>query len=94
MKELNERFLLNKEDINYLNQYKKVTEKVKRKIENHAKKYNIDCKICAWYKDRKDFYSDWCDGLHYTKEEARQLIKENKEEFLTIRNFGIVRFEM
>ncbi len=65
------------------------------KIKAHSKTFNITEKVCAWYKDMKDFYSDWCDKtIGFTKTEARALYKEGllSGEFQRIKNYGILRY--
>ncbi len=84
---------MDKHNIDYLKQYIEFTEEIKYKIEKHAKRYNIKVEICAWYEDWKDFCSDWCDNLGYTKTEARKLLHGGIGEFMFIPNEnGIVRF--
>ena len=84
---------MSKESIEYLSNYIKVTDQIKDKIEGHAKKYNIDPEICAWYKDWEDFCSDWCDHIGYSRTEARKLLHGGKGEFMYLPDeLGIVRF--
>lgn len=80
------------ESIEYLNHYAKVTEEVMNKLQSHIEKYNLSDEICAWYYDWEDFCSDWCDGVGYTRTEARRLLHGGKGEFKIIEGFGIVRF--
>ncbi len=84
---------MEKESINYLNQYINVTNEIKQKIEKHAKRYGIKAEICAWYEDWEDFCSDWCDEIGYTKTEARRLLHGGIGEFMFLPDcLGIVRF--
>lgn len=84
---------MDKESIDYLNEYINVTEEIKQKIEKHAKRYGIRSEICAWYSDWKDFCSDWCDYIGYTKTQARELLHGGIGEFMFLPNrMGIVRF--
>lgn len=81
--------------VNYLSGYITVTDDIKKKIEKHAVRYNIAPVICAWYSDWEDFCSDWCDGLGYTRIEARKILHGGRGEFMKLpKNFGIVRFAL
>lgn len=103
MKQMDDRSL------EYLRQYIDVSERVKKCIENHAKKYKLNPRICAWYKDMDDFYSDWaelqsaahytenCLGIGYSAEEVEDRYDEGIKsgEFLWLPDgLGLVRFEM
>lgn len=84
---------MDKESIDYLNRYIRLTEEIKHKIDKHAKRYGIRPEICAWYKDWKDFCSDWCEHCGYTRTEARKLYHGGIGEFMKLPNgLGIVRF--
>lgn len=79
----------------YLKMYIKLTDKLIRKIENHINRYNTSNSICAYYSDWKDFCSDWCDGIGYTRTEARQLLHNGTGEFMILPNdLGIIRFNI
>lgn len=81
--------------IDYLKEYIYLTEEIKHKIENHAKRYNIKAEVCAWYSDWEDFCSDWCDDLGYTRTEARKLLHGGIGEFMKLPNGkGIIRFAL
>lgn len=87
--------IIDKDSINYLERYVKVTDDIKKRIERHAKRYEINAEICAWYKDFSDFCSDWCDKCGYTKTEARRLLHGGIGEFMYLPdNLGIVRFSI
>ncbi|MGN0415346.1 MAG: hypothetical protein ACI4FX_07630 [Agathobacter sp.] len=78
---------------NYLSQYINLTGRIQEKIERHARRYDIKPEICAWYFDWEDFCSDWCDGLGYTRTEARRIFHGGHGEFMILPgNNGIVRF--
>lgn len=84
---------MSEESQKYLAQFIKITEKIKEKIEKHAKRYNLNPDICAWYADWEDFCSDWCDGCGYTRTEARKLFHGGLGEFMILPgNNGIARF--
>lgn len=84
---------MDKESIDYLNNYINVTEEIKQKINRHARRYGIKATICAWYQDWKDFCSDWCDDIGYNKTEARKLLHGGIGEFMYLPDgYGIVRF--
>ena len=86
---------MDKESIDYLSRHINVTEKIKYKIEKHAKRYGIKAEICAWYEDWKDFCSDWCIDLGYTKTEARKLLHGGIGEFMFLPDdSGSVRFAL
>lgn len=81
--------------VKYLSEYITVTDDLKEKIEKHARRYNINSEICAWYSDWGDFYSDWCNNLGYTKTEARKILHGGIGEFMKLpKNLGIVRFTL
>lgn len=85
---------MDEESIKYLEQYLTVTDKLKSTIELHASEYDIEPKICAWYKDMDDFYSDWC-SIGYTKEQADRLLEEDSGEFMFLpENLGIIRYAL
>lgn len=87
--------IIDKDSINYLERYVKVTDDIKKRIERHAKRYEINAEICAWYKDWNDFCSEWCDELGFTKTEARKLLHGGIGEFIYLPdNLGIVRFSI
>ena len=73
---------MDKHSIDYLSTYIKLTDKIKQKIESHARRYNIKAEICAWYSDWEDFCSDWCDDCGYTRTEARKLYHGGIGEFM------------
>lgn len=84
---------MDKQSIYYLNTHIKITEQIKQKIEKHANRYGIKAEICAWYRDWKDFCSDWCDQCGYTKTEARRILHGGIGEFMFLpEENGIVRF--
>ena len=76
----------------YLEQYTDVSDEQKGKIIQHATRYNINPDICAYYEDWEDFCSDWCDGIGYTRTEARKLLHGGKGEFMVFKDWGIIRF--
>ena len=79
--------------VKYLSGFITVTDGLKEKIEKHARRYNINPEICAWYSDWEDFCSDWCDNLGYTRTEARKILHGGIGEFMKFpKNLGIVRF--
>ena len=41
--------------VKYLSGHIIVTDELKEKIETHARRYNINPEICAWYSDWEDF---------------------------------------
>ena len=84
---------MDKHSIDYLSTYIKLTDKIKQKIESHARRYNIKAEICAWYSDWEDFCSDWCDCCGYTRTEVRKLYHGGIGEFMKLPDGnGIVRF--
>lgn len=86
---------MDQKSINYLSGYITVTDDIKKKIEKHAKRYDINPEICAWYSGWEDFCSDWCDGLKYTRTEARKILHGGRGEFMKLsKNLGIVRFAL
>jgi hypothetical protein len=64
-------------------------EKIK-KLLRHCNKHSIAPEICAWYDDMADFFEDWC-GIGYTKTQARDVMRNNKDEFCKFANGEIVR---
>lgn len=77
----------------YLSQYIRINDDVERKIKKHAKRWNLNGEICAWYADWEDFCDDWCDGCGYTRTQARKLLHGGKGEFMKLPyGMGIVRF--
>ena len=77
----------------YLSKHIFVTNVLERKIANHAKRYGIEPKICAWYANWEDFCSDWCNQCGSTRTEARRIFHGGIGEFQTLPNGqGIVRF--
>lgn len=85
--------------VNDINDYKnKITEEQAQQLIKHCNKYNITPKICAWYDNMEDFYSDWCNinDLNFTKQQAKERYQEGKEtgEFCKFKNGEIVRLVM
>lgn len=70
----------------------RLTDEQTEKVVAHANAFGIDPNICAWYDDMDDFYSDWCDEIGYSKEEADALMCNNPDEFLTFEDGSIARF--
>ena len=85
---------MDKDSIKYLSEYINLTEKIKQKIEKHAKCYGIKAEICAWYEDWEDFCSDWCNGnIGYTRTMARKLLHGGIGEFMFLPDgLGIIRY--
>lgn len=89
--------LINKcleEVVNYPSWYPKLDEDKMHHIIEHCEKYNLEPDICAYYKDWNDFCSDWCDGLGFTENEAKEMLYSNTGEFLIFENWGIIRFTL
>lgn len=81
--------------IEYPDAYPKLTMEIGKKIVAHCTRYRIRNKrICAWYADWEDFCSDWCDEVGYTRTQARELLHGGRGEFMQIKGFGILRFDM
>lgn len=86
---------MDKESIDYLKQYADVTETMIQKIENHAARYGLEARICAWYRDWEDFCSEWCGSIGYTRTQARKLLHGGMGEFMSLPDGqGIIRFAM
>lgn len=88
---------MDNESIEYMEQYVGVSERVKKYIENHADKYGLNPKICAWYKDTDNFYDDWVLGVGYSTKDADLVYDKGIEsgEFLWLPDgLGLVRFEL
>lgn len=83
-----------KESIEYLSKYYPITNLVSDKIKKHIKRYSLSGDICAYYIDWKDFCSDWCNDLSYTKKEAKKLLHGGKGEFQIIKDYGIIRYSL
>lgn len=78
----------------YLSQYVKLTDELEKKIVRHMERYNAG-EICAWYEDWEDFCSDWCDGIGYTRTEARNKLHGGIGEFMILPDGnGIIRFDV
>lgn len=73
-----------------------LTEDQLKLIVRHCHRYGIKPDLCAWYEDMEDFFSDWCDHVGYTRQEARERFKEGKAngEFKQFSDESIVRFNM
>ena len=85
---------MKQEDKEYISQYIEVDEDVERCIKVHRQYYKNVGKVCAWYKNKEDFYSDWC-GIGYTRLQADKLFRGCKGEFTTLPDGkGIIRFEI
>jgi len=83
-----------KSDIDdYLN---RLTGKQKEVVIKHSNKYNVKPRICAWYYNLNDFYSDWCDhiGLSELDADDKLLGRENPAEFLQFDDGQIIRFDI
>lgn len=86
---------MDEQSILYLSKYINVTDDIKMRIETHARRYRIEPKICAWYKNWEDFCSDWCIGQGYTRTQARKLLHGGIGEFMELSDgLGIVRFTL
>ena len=84
---------MDKESSKYLGQYINITSEIEQKINKHAKRYGINPIICAWYEDWEDFCSDWCDGIGYSRMQARKLLHNGIGEFMLLPpGYGIIRF--
>lgn len=79
----------------YLRFYKvEVTKDVKDSIKKHIQTYHVTPKVCAWYINDIDFYSEWHRTLGYTIEEATKILTSHTGEFLFLpADKGIIRFE-
>lgn len=70
----------------------RLSEEQNKPLVRHCNKYGIKPEICAWYDNMEDFYSDWVDGVGYSKEEAKSLLVVNDGgEFKKFKNGSIVR---
>lgn len=69
----------------------KLSNEDEKKLLEHSNKYDIEPVICAWYDNLEDFYSDWVDEVGYTKKQANNLLKDNKDEFLKFKDGRILR---
>lgn len=69
----------------------RLTEEQKKALIAHCNRYEIKPEICAWYDNWEDFCSDWCDGVGYTRTQAREIYHGGKGEFCTFSNGEIVR---
>jgi len=77
----------------YLTRYIDLTDEIEKKIDRHAKRYHLEPKICAWYRDWEDFCYDWCTVCGYTRTEARKILHGGKGEFMILpERKGIIRF--
>lgn len=85
---------MDKQSIKYLSQYMVIDEKIKNKITAHCRRYGIPEKVCAWYSDMDDFFTDWCDDCGYTRTEARNIYHGGIGEFQTFSNGNIIRYEI
>lgn len=90
---LNEHISVMLTSIDYISQYMDVTDEHVKAIIDHCVKYKVKPEICAWYKDMDDFYSDWM-GIGYSKELAKKLYDDCKEEFQTFGNGNIIRYAL
>jgi len=72
----------------------RLNEEQKQAIIKHCNRYKIKPIICAWYDDWEDFCSDWCDGVGYTRTQAKKVYHGGKGEFCTFSSGEIVRLEM
>lgn len=71
----------------------RLTEEQKVIVIKHCNKMNIKPNICAWYDDLDDFYSDWCDDIGMTEEEANNILNDkNTGEFIIFYDQQIIRF--
>lgn len=82
---------MNKGSRKYLSKYITITPEIEEKIKRHCKRYNIEEDICAWYKDKEDFYSDWSE-IGYSKTEANKILHGGIGEFMVLTNGNILRF--
>ena len=87
--------MINKESKDYIesNIGRNLEEHEIKKIESHMKRFNLQ-EVCAWFSDWKDFCTDWCDDLEYTKTEARNRLHGGAGEFQIIKTLGILRFTL
>lgn len=91
------KYTLDKKSIDYLSGFINVTDNVIKEIEDHARFYKREARICAWYKGMNDFRSEWCDEMGYREDEImRQVINHDGSrhgEFMFLKSAcGIVRF--
>lgn len=78
--------------INYPEMYPELSEDKIQKILEHCERYDLEPDVCAYYEDIDDFYSDWCDDLGYTEEEADEMLDSYSGEFIEFDGWGILRF--
>lgn len=85
--------MIKKDCKEYIEEYigRELTKEEVKKIEVHMRRFNLQ-EICAWYSDWKDYCSDWCDDIGYTKTEARKRLHSGVGEFQVIDTIGIIRF--
>ena len=70
----------------------RLTEKQKEYLIKHCNAHEIKPEICAWYDNMEDFYSDWVNGVGYSKDEAKSLLVNNDGgEFKKFKDGSIVR---
>lgn len=80
-------------DLGFLKEHIEITDEVVQAISRHYNRYYKYTRICAWYRDWEDFCSDWCDGVGYTRTQARKLLHGGKGQFMKLPgNKGIVMF--
>ena len=73
----------------------RLTDTQKEQVLSHCNEKNIKPNICAWYDDMDDFYSDWCEELNYSLEDADSLLSDESGEFLEFENSAsIIRFSI
>ena len=72
------------EDIVYYQN--RLTDSQKRNLILHCNRYSIKPEISAWYDNWKDFCSDWCDNLGYTRTEASKILSGGFGEFVVFTN--------
>lgn len=84
---------MDKKSVEYLEQYiGDIPGWLMHDICMYAADHNVTPEICAWYKDKEDFVSDWA-AVGYSRHDALKLFKDNPNEFMTLPNDkGIVRF--
>jgi len=73
----------------------RLSDEQKKLVLRHCNRYDIDPVICAWYDDKNDFYSDWCDEIGYSKSDANDLLSNkngNEGEFKKFKDGQIIRF--
>lgn len=84
--------------INMIDDYQnRLTENQKQRVIKHCNIENITPCICAWYDDKEDFYSDWCEEIGYSQEDADELLncnRDNRGEFLIFEDNQIIRFSI